>query len=134
MTSAPNSAGTYSASCPKVSRRRARKLMPPLGERVWGWSVACPALAIEDDAPVALRADQPLAPSRVAKSERATAQAACGEQDEASRTFGAAVSAESLADRALLGGVELGVAAHRLCPQSSDTTTFPNCSPLMRRS
>src|SRR5688500_798895 len=75
-------------------------------------SVPCTPSDIEDRAPPALRADQPLAPARVAKPERPAADGARRQRHVAARAVGGVMRGVRLADRELLFGGVLGVIGH----------------------
>src|SRR5215218_1832872 len=100
MISAPNSAGTNSANCAKLLCSRSRKVMRRLrvgravdsrthvrGHEMAGGSITRPPLHIEDGASMAFRADEPVAPPRVAEPEGTASDRSRGQTDGAPRTL-----------------------------------------------
>src|SRR5215203_5082974 len=93
--------------------------------------IARPSPPIEDHRPPAPRAHQPFPPARVAQPERPAPDGARRHDRAVTRTYGLLPRRHRVADRLLLGGLELRVlAAH----DAIRTTSFPNCSPLAIRS
>jgi hypothetical protein len=93
-------------------------------------SVPRSPLHIEDHASLARGTDQPLTLSRVAKTERAAADAANRHRGAVARTDGRCSARVMFANRAFFVRVE----ACDLVAHDTRTTTLPNCRALCKRS